>query len=243
MTMRSMTKSTLQVAKVKVGRSPTVLQRVGRSRSFNNKQVVSNKSDLVVEGFPRSGNTYICGAIEVANRGRLSVASHFHVAGQLRLAEKLGKPCVIVIREPIDALSSTMVYHRWLSPTAALIWYVDFYEAALSCESPIYVAEFQRATTCVGEVVEEASRCLGIGMRAPSREDEAEIRQYVQNAARVWTRHKGGVLQDRVSYPVAGRREEKERLEATLTRGRYSRLVGRARHLYEQLVARSAEPE
>lgn len=73
---------------------------------------VNRKTDLVIEGFPRSANTYsvyyVKTALKVSGGPDLRISHHTHNVGQLSLAIKLDKPVIVLIRRPIDAILSFM---------------------------------------------------------------------------------------------------------------------------------------
>ena len=100
----------------------TRIQRTWRDRA------VSEDSDIVIEGFPRSGNTYAAVAFAMSQTKPVRIAHHLHSPQQVLKAQALGIPCVVLIRDPVDTVASLVTMQPSLSYTGALREYRGFYE-------------------------------------------------------------------------------------------------------------------
>jgi hypothetical protein len=69
-------------------------------------RLVTDATDLCVEGFPRSANSFAVGAVEHAQPEPLSIAHHNHVPAPILNAVRRGLPTVVLIRDPVDAVIS-----------------------------------------------------------------------------------------------------------------------------------------
>jgi len=65
--------------------------------------------DVIVEGYPRSGNTYAVHMLRIMCPG-LRWISHTHSGGTLLWAQKHGIPSLILMREPQEAAVSLYIY-------------------------------------------------------------------------------------------------------------------------------------
>lgn len=83
-------------------------------------------TDLCIEGYPSSGNTFATDAVRGAWPG-MSIASHRHAVAAVHRAAELGKPIVILTREPEEAISSCVVRFGW-PVRHAIRSYIHFYE-------------------------------------------------------------------------------------------------------------------
>jgi hypothetical protein len=102
-----------------------------------------------IEGFPRSANSYV---VEIFYRrnGRLPLAHHLHVPGQILRAAQLGLPCALLIRRPLDALSSLLIVDERLSVDVVVWSYIDYYRRVWPARDAVVVCEFD-------EVIADAS--------------------------------------------------------------------------------------
>jgi hypothetical protein len=68
-------------------------------------QRVTDETDLIVEGFPRTANSY---AVALVNQllPDLSIAHHSHSIASIKEGIRLNKAVVILVREPRDTLAS-----------------------------------------------------------------------------------------------------------------------------------------
>lgn len=67
---------------------------------------LTNTTTVVVDSYPRCGNSFFEAAFNMAQKGREVVAHHSHAAGQVLAGVKKGLPCIVLIREPEAAISS-----------------------------------------------------------------------------------------------------------------------------------------
>ena len=104
------------------------LYRLLRTRQ-NLAGAVTPDKQLVIEGFPRSGNTFARRAFLMAqgegfDKTRISV--HFHVPAQVVRAARWQIPTLVLIRKPKDAVLSFVVRDP-ISVDLALKYYISFY--------------------------------------------------------------------------------------------------------------------
>ena len=94
----------------------------------NGARLVTSSTDLVVEGFPRSANSFIEAAIRHASPTELKLGHHTHARSQVDEAVRQNIPCVVLIRNPIDAIVSYLEEsERLSSPNVLIREYIIFY--------------------------------------------------------------------------------------------------------------------
>lgn len=113
---------------------------------------VNSESALVIEGFPRSGNSYLAAAFHEWNRG-VKVSHHTHLASNVIEAARMGMPAAVLIRHPVDAVASAIVWDGNLTPTVGLLFYIHFYRRLWKCRDKIQVLSFE-------QVIERPDRCF-----------------------------------------------------------------------------------
>jgi len=120
----------------------------------------------VIEGYPRSANTFSVIAFQQAQESankKLSIAHHLHVEAQLIKAVKLGIPACALIRQPEKAASSFIIRHPEISPNWAVQRYIQFYTNLQPYLDDIYIAEFNDVTTNFGKVIQGINKQFGTG--------------------------------------------------------------------------------
>jgi hypothetical protein len=122
---------------------------------------LSADTDIVIEGFPRSGNAFAVGAFAMAQDRAVRVAHHVHAPGHVIAAARRGVPCLILVREPDDAAVDVVRIKPALTPGQAVRGYVRFYRPLLPHRDRVVVATFEEATSDLGAVIRRINERFG----------------------------------------------------------------------------------
>lgn len=108
---------------------PFARPRQPRSR-MQIRELLRTNYDVIVDGYPRSANSRLACAIQVA-APNLRTRSHAHQMAHVRQAiVRHGKPAIVVIRKPGDAIASCAFHRRW-SIAYATQYYEMYYRQLL----------------------------------------------------------------------------------------------------------------
>jgi hypothetical protein len=140
-----------QVPRRHRAREPTLGERVFAALGLPGnvrERLVSRSTDVCIEGFPRSANSYTVLAFRQWNPD-LRVAHHMHSLFQVRRAVRLGVPTCVLVREPLGAVSSTLVMDRErVSDDACMEGYTRFHRGVAALAHGVVICKFE-------EVVED----------------------------------------------------------------------------------------
>lgn len=162
-------------------------------------------SDLCIEGYPSSGNSFSYAVLRLANP-RLRIAHHCHSTANLKIALGYGIPAVCLIRDPADAIASRLARFGG-SPRAAVAEYCDFYEFAARRRDRLTVVSFEEVTRRTRDFLRRLEHECGVELPVPDiGELEREARDYMIR----WSAGRGD--SGRVSLPVAERERAKRAL-------------------------------
>lgn len=107
------------------------------------ERVVTPGSDVCIEGFPRSANSFTVLAFRHWNP-EARVAHHMHVPLQVHLAVKLAIPCCVLVRPPLDAVASVLVMQRGrVSDDACYDGYIRYHRRIARVRDEIVVCRFE----------------------------------------------------------------------------------------------------
>ncbi len=117
--------------------TPKRFQRPGpfaewqRGKDWRQRKIAFPETELVIDGFPGSGNSFVASSLRDVLGDETDVVSHFHHTVQLKRAIAFGVPAVVVVRQPLAAASSLkskqpdlwdavillrwIVYHRYVA--------------------------------------------------------------------------------------------------------------------------------
>ena len=144
-------------------------QRRGRLQPVH---LLDARTDLVVEGFFRSGNTYAAHAIALASGDRLRLAYHSHAAATIKRAARRGVPILVLIRHPADAVTSNALKHDYVPMRQSLRAYINFYRAVLPWRAHFVAATFEQATGDINAVIERLNARFALEL-SPLPDDPA----------------------------------------------------------------------
>lgn len=85
--------------------NPSAYQIITKMRFSRNLRLADERTDLVIEGFPRSGNTFSRKLVELAFP-EVNLASHVHAVAALKSALFYKKPTILLLRNPVDCVAS-----------------------------------------------------------------------------------------------------------------------------------------
>jgi hypothetical protein len=192
---------------------------------------------LVIEGFPRSGNTFSVAAFQIANGRQAHLGRHLHGAPHLLRAKRLGVPAVALVRDPADAIPSYLIRREGLHAEDALVEYLDFYRTAWPARDAFVVGLFDDVTTDFGAVTDRVNQRFGTSFARyePTPANEAAAFDLVEEMNRLECR--GEVVETHVGRPSAERDARKAEIAASLQRPRATALLGEAQELYQQYAA------
>jgi hypothetical protein len=141
-----------------------LLKLKNHSNTFRNR-IVDKTTDIVIEGFPRSSNSFAVQAFKKSQNGAYKIATHTHSHTQIIEAVRLGKPTLVLIRKPSDCIVSLkalelessngdeMLMHR-MKIAEFIRWYIVFYSSLMPYKGRFVTATFEEVTGDFGKVIE-----------------------------------------------------------------------------------------
>ena len=154
-----------------------------RERAGLERRVVRPGDDVVIEGYPRSGNSFATMAFRRAQGSDVRIGNHFHAAAQIALARRYRVPALVVIRDPIDAVLSFCVFHQGnVSVEDALCRFLAFYTPLLKVTESWVPAPFEEVTTDFAASIQRLNTHFGVrfGVYKNSSEEDAKTFQLME---------------------------------------------------------------
>jgi hypothetical protein len=231
-TLSSMPYRARREARTFLGRWPSAARR------FRTGEFPTAATEICIEGFLRSGNTFTVIAFQHVQPRVVSIAHHVHAAGAVIAAVRMGTPTLVLIRAPEESVLSYVTRWPTLTIGQALRGYVRFYDPLVPYRDRFVVGRFDEVTSDLGAVVCRVNERFGTDFvpYEATPENERAVRAELD----VWdantNRQEGGHVELGRGRPT----EEKEARKAEL-RGRYrgrihARARVRAEALYRELT-------
>ena len=197
---------------------------------FSDPNAVRPDTEIVMEGFYSSANTFAVVAFRLAQGRPIRMAHHLHAAAQLSAAAKLGVPTMVIIREPRAACISRVVRHPPISLSQAMREYVDFYEEVTRRLPRFFIATFGAVTADFGMVIDRFNVRFGTTFR-PFDHTAANVDRVTSVIDERWKRKYGGVLTN-VARPSPDRAALRAPVEAEYDASAITALRSRSEELY-----------
>src|SRR5215469_13619064 len=199
---------------------------------------VSRTTEIVIEGYPRSGNTFAVVAFRLAQGREIEIAHHLHAATQIKRAARLDVPSVVLIREPSEAILSLVVRDPHASMRWALRSYIRFYSTVVPYLEKTVVAPFATVTSDFASIIRMVNTRYGTAFKEfePTEDALNSVRRTVERMGQMDSTSTGWDYGMGVALPSEQRRRAKEahRTEYLDERNKPLRLT--AESLYERVV-------
>ena len=164
--------------------------------------VLSPRTEVVIEGYPRSANSFAVAAFRLAQGRAVEVAHHTHAPAHVLAAVRRGVPAVVLIRAPEDACVEFLLLRPSLSPAQALRGWIRFYRPLLELRDRVVVGPFPEVTTDFGAVIRRVNERFGTSF-APFEATPDNVALANTGIAAAWATREGPGL------PVIGRSPER----------------------------------
>lgn len=225
----------LREVRRRLGDDPVFLPIVLRATPQGTSRRITDHTGLAIEGFPRSGNTFAYFAVlhAAAAEGReLTVASHVHTPSQVRAAVARRLPTLVVVRRPVDAVTSLLIAAPHVQLRAALDEWIHHHRVLLPLRDDLVVATFDQVISDMGAVTARVDERFGTSLPRyrPGPDADAAVFAAIEENHRVLH----GGTENGVPRPSQARRAEKEWLLGRLEAPRFERLVAEAEDVFAE---------
>lgn len=130
-------------------------------RSLPERPQVSADTELVIEGFARSGNTFSKLAFEFAQPKQVKLLTHLHTAAAVIAAVRMQIPTVVLIRKPEDAILSAFIQGERWTIKQQLKRYLSFYMPIFSYNEEYLIALFDEVVDDFAKVIHLVNERFG----------------------------------------------------------------------------------
>lgn len=137
---------------------PTLFELCYKYTGKSPDLLASNDTDLVLEGFPRSANTYSLYAFYNSQSEKMKIRGHTHSPGNVLLALKYNVPTCVLIRKPHDAVKSLLVRNPQYNQDQVMNLYLSFYDILLPRKDDFVIAKFEEATEDFNKVINRLNK-------------------------------------------------------------------------------------
>ncbi len=234
---RTWLRRTRHVIKTRIDHHPSLYLFLSRIRPGTRALVVSSDTEIVIEGFPRSANTFAVAAFTLAQGRPVKIARHLHAPAQVIAGVRMHIPTLVLIRHPRDAVLSLVVRAPHLSVEQALKDYIHFYTVLLPYLGQFVIGLFEQVTTDFGRVIAQINEHYGTNFRLFEHTEE-NLRRVFAMVEQMDRENTGRpvVQEATVARPSSIRMKWKQALAHALTSSKIQPLLHEAEHLHQRFT-------
>jgi hypothetical protein len=143
-----------------LGRSPCLFNPIFATFNYGTR-LTGRTTGLVIEGFPRSGNSFSVFAFMNSGAGDMKIAHHVHSPSQIVSAARYHIPAVLLIRDPKEAVAAGIAKIGTHTLSDLLRAYTVYYRSLRRLRESFVVAPFETLTSDSGQVIDAVNRRFG----------------------------------------------------------------------------------
>ena len=220
-----------------VGKHPLLFFNFYKLRSRHRDLLVDRTTQLVIEGFPRSANTFAVVAFEQAQRKSVRIAHHLHMPAQVMQAARWRIPTLVLIRKPTDAVISLVIREPRVSICQALKHYISFYEKVIGYRDAFVVGYFEEVTQDYGAVLERVNAKFGSHFTPFDHSKDNVNDVFTRIEERHRARRNSRLDEKQIARPSTVKAGLKDALKKGLEASEHKKLTARAEAIYEDFVS------
>lgn len=228
-----------QKIKYKIGKYPIIFYPIFSFSPKFRSLSVDSKTELVIEGFPRSANTFSVLAFQRIQSRKIKLAHHLHVPSQILRGLKLGIPIMLLIRNPKDVTISYSIHYPSVPLEQILREYIDYYTFLYNFRSAYSVACFEEIISDYEKIINRLNckfRTNFISRKLSSQEEEEifnKIRKlYVSSD--IYSQRK---IEEQRNLYISGQKDIiKQKIRSELEKNKYRILLKDAEFIYQKYL-------
>ena len=203
----------------------------------HNTRIVKPTTEIVIEGFPRSANTFAVVAFRQAQARTVEIAHHLHTVAQVSYAAKHNIPIMLLVRPPQDAIVSLVIRHPYISLKQALRAYIRFYLGVAKLRDQLIVVTFDEAISNLSVGISRINEKYSVefNLFAHSETSVAQCFEEIERLNKKFTKNTA-ILETMVARPSQERATLKKEIAADLSSIRFARLLRNARSAYDKML-------
>lgn len=125
-------------------------------------KLVKHNTEIIIDGFPRSANSFAVVAFCMAQKKKITVANHRHDPAQVIAAINKNIPALILLRNPKDAVISLIIRSQNINITPDYICkllekYLYFYKPLIPYQDNLVIASFETVVSNFDVVIDRVN--------------------------------------------------------------------------------------
>ena len=219
------------------GRYPKLYFPIYRFLGRHPELAVNPNTELVIEGFPRSANTFSVVAFQKAQSRPVHIAHHLHVPAQIIEGVRRSLPTMLLLRRPADAIISLLLREDYLDAITALRDYIGFHRPLVALSNRIVIAPFDEVISDFGKTIHRMNEQFNTQYNV-FRPEPDEIDKVFDSLDSLETETATSqVNENKVARPSEERKQKAAQIASVLEGRREKTMLRAAEDLYDKLLS------
>ncbi|HOI28595.1 MAG TPA: hypothetical protein PLZ15_02460 [Melioribacteraceae bacterium] len=202
----------------------------------NKYSLVKKDTELLIDGFPRSANTFAYTFIELTQPVK-KIAHHVHLPVQFYRGIRFRTPAVLLLRNPVDAAISMSIRRPTYFPYLIFLYYYLFHKKIWEIINDTLVIKFEEVISDPNSIIRKlrSKNCSGLSEveltdklkeRINKRVDELDMKN----------RNDSEIKNSTVARPTEYRKNISAKLRREFNSKRYNRISTKCFHIYNSII-------
>ena len=229
---------------IHAGGHPSVYFSLYRLLRQDLSRIVTPDTQVVIEGYPRSGNSFARRAFVMAQDETFdvtSIAHHMHVPAQIVRAAQWQIPTLMLIRRPKDAVLSFAIWDP-ITVDQALRYYIAFYETSEKYRDAYVLGLFEEVTEDFGQVIKRMNDRFGTTFSVFHHDEENVSKLFADMETYARKKYGESLWERKIHRPSAVKERMKHEIEHDLESPKRKKLIARAEAVYDRLTNPMRKP-
>jgi len=187
--------------------------KLKRRNHWSKTWVVDASTQVVIEGYPRSANSYFFSAFKLMQERELKIATHVHTSAQVIRACQLRLPTIVMLRHPLDAAMSFKALdcqcnpekvHKYLKIPLSqyLKRYYRYYEHIYPYREQYIVALFEQVVQTISPTIQQLNKHFNTDFIARELTDLEQKKVFEEGGRHLSPNAKRELIKERIKSEV-----------------------------------------
>lgn len=203
--------------------------------------LVNEDTELLIDGFPRSANTFAYAFIEMTQPVK-RIAHHVHLPVQFYRSKKFSTPALLLLRNPVDAAISMSIRRPTYFPYLIFLYYYLFHTKIFKIISDTLIIRFEEVVSDPNSIIRKlrSKNYSGLNEVKLTVELKDRINKRVDELDMI-NRNDSEIKDSTVARPTEYRKNISEKIRGEFHSKRYSRISAKCILVYNSIIDTAKE--